>query len=248
MNQREIVKRPRKQYDALVIEQNNATGEVSYWQKGDHQSVADRAGVSLAEYIHAIFGLLRQAKARDVLMIGCGGGTLATMLHRAGVAVTLDDIDPGSFAIARRYFNLPDEIPRHVADGARYLRRTTARYDAIVLDAYSGSTIPKHFLVAAFFKLAKSRMRTRNAIFAMNVLVANDDDLAPNRILSAMHESWRYARLLDAEGWDNRNAVAVAGAVAKLNRPKLLMRPTRGAAKIARGLAQFSFRRVRPVD
>jgi spermidine synthase len=234
--------------DALVIEQNNATGEVSYWQKGDHQSVADRTGVSLAEYIHAIFGLLWQVKARDVLMIGCGGGTLATMLHRAGVAVTLVDIDPASFDIARRYFNLPDEIPRHVADGARHLRKTKARYDAIVLDAYSGSTMPKHFLTPAFFKLAKSRMNPRNAIFAMNLLVADDDDRSPDRILSHLREAWRHARLLDAEGWDNRNAVAIAGAVAKLNRPKLLVRPTRGAAKIARGLAQFSFRRVRRVD
>jgi SAM-dependent methyltransferase len=233
---------------ALVIEQNNATGEVSYWQKGDHQSVADRTGVSLAEYIHAIFGLLRQAKARDVLMIGCGGGTLATMLHRVGVAVTLVDIDPSSFDIARRYFHLPDEIPRHVADGARYLRKTSVRHDAIVLDAYSGSAMPKHFLTPAFFRLAKSRMRARNAIFAMNLLVANDDDRIPDRILSHMRETWRHARLLDAEGWDNRNAIAVAGAVAKLQRPKLLMRPTRGAAKIARGLTEFSFRRLRPVD
>jgi spermidine synthase len=234
--------------DALVIEQNNATGEVSYWQKGDHQSVADRTGVSLAEYIHAIFGLLRQAKAREVLMIGCGGGTLATMLHRAGVSVTLVDIDPASFDIARRYFNLPDEIARHVADGARYLRKTRARYDAIVLDAYSGSAMPKHFLTPAFFKLAKSRMNPRKAIFAMNLLVANDDDRSPDRVVSAMRETWHHARLLDAEGWDNRNAVAVAGAVAKLKRPRLLMRPTRGAAKIARGLEQFSFRRLRRVD
>jgi predicted O-methyltransferase YrrM len=242
------VKRARTHNGALVIEQNNATGEVSYWQKGDHQSVADRTGVSLAEYIHAIFGLLRQAKARDVLMIGCGGGTLATMLHRAGASVTLVDIDPGSFDIARRYFNLPDEIPRHVGDGAQHLRKTNARYDAIVLDAYSGSTMPKHFLTPAFFELAKSRMRPRNAVFAVNLLVADDDDCSPDRVVSRMRETWRYARLLDAEGWDNRNAVAVAGAVSKLNRPKLLMPPTRGAAKIARGLAQFSFRRMRRVD
>lgn len=229
----------------LVIEQDNATGGVSYWEGGDNQSVADRNGVSLAEYIHAMFDLLRQAKARDVLMIGCGGGTLATMLHRAGVKVTIVDISAASFDIARRYFHLPGEVKRHVADGRRFLRRSGARYDAIVLDAYSGSTMPKQFLSAAFFDFAKSRMKPRGAIFLANLLVADDNDRSPDRIVRRMRQTWRQARLLDADGWDNRNAIAVAGAVGKLTQPKLLMPPARGAAKIARGMKQFSFRRLR---
>jgi spermidine synthase len=188
---------------------------------------------------------LRQAKARNVLMIGCGGGTLATMLHRAGVKVTIVDISAASFDIARRYFHLSDEIERHIADGSRFLRRSPARYDAIVLDAYSGSTMPKQFLGTAFFNLAKRRMKPRGAIFLMNLLVADDDDRSPDRIVRRMRKTWRQARLLDADGWDDRNAVAVAGAVGKLTRPKLLLPPARGAAKIARGMKEFSFRRLR---
>jgi spermidine synthase len=229
----------------LAIEHDNATGGVSYWEGGDNQSVADRNGVSLAEYIHAMFGLLRQAKARDVLMIGCGGGTLATMLHRAGVKVTIVDISAASFDIARRYFHLPDEVERHVVDGRSYLRRSRALYDAIVLDAYSGSTMPRQFLTKSFFDLAKNQMKPRSAIFLANLLVADDDDRSPDRIVRRMRQTWRQARLLDADGWDNRNAIAVAGAVGKLTRPKLLMPPARGSAKIARGMKEFSFRRLR---
>ena len=62
-----------------VIVQDNRTGKVSYWQKEYHQSAGDAAGVSTADYIHAMYAFLRQAKCKDVLMIGCGGGTLATM-------------------------------------------------------------------------------------------------------------------------------------------------------------------------
>ena len=36
-------------------------------------------------------------------MIGCGGGTLATMLHRTGVTVTIADIDSWSFRLARQW-------------------------------------------------------------------------------------------------------------------------------------------------
>ncbi|MBI3676267.1 MAG: fused MFS/spermidine synthase [Proteobacteria bacterium] len=231
--------------DAFVIEQHNATGRISYWQRGDNQSVADRYGVSLADYIHAMYGLLRQAKCDDVLMIGCGGGTLATMLHRAGVKVTIVDIDRASFEISRRYFRLPHGIECHVCDGQIFLRRNRARYDAIVLDAYSNQSVPKHFLTNAFFKLAKSRLRARNAVFLMNLLVADDDDRKPDRIARLMRKAWRNVRLLDAEGWTDRNAIALAGAVRKLKRPRLIMPPARGAKRVATGLKALGFRMPR---
>ncbi len=172
----------------FAIEQHNATGSISYWQRGDHQSQADRNGTSLAEYIHAIFGFLRQAKCKRVLMIGCGGGTLATMLHRVGVNVTIVDIDPTSFEIARQYFHMPDEIECHVADGRSFLRRGTARYDAVVLDAFSKQVVPKHLLAQSFFALVKSRMRARGGIFLINLIVADDDDPLPFRV-AGQHEA-----------------------------------------------------------
>src|ERR1051326_7293913 len=92
---------------AIAIEQNNASGKLSYWEGGDHQSEADRDGVSLAPYIHALYGFLVQARVGNVLMIGAAGGTLATMLRRRDVHVTMVDISPAAFAIARHYFKLP---------------------------------------------------------------------------------------------------------------------------------------------
>ena len=67
-----------KQFSKVV--QDNRTGKVSYWQKEYHQSAGDADGVSTADYIHAMFAFLRQAGSKNVLIIGCGGGTLATML------------------------------------------------------------------------------------------------------------------------------------------------------------------------
>ncbi|MEI9995526.1 MAG: fused MFS/spermidine synthase [Rhizomicrobium sp.] len=225
-----------------VIEQDNASGGVSFWQAGDNHSVADGRGVSLADYIHAMYGMIRQAGARRVLLIGCGGGTLATMLHRARVRVTMVDIDAASFEIARTYFHLPAAIECHVGDGAAFLRDTPARYDAIVLDAYSAGTIPAQFRRASFFRLAKSRMRPRGAIFLANLMAADDHDRAPDRIARLMQAAWRDVRLHDADGYVNRNVVAVAGAVRDLKPPRLTMRPQRQARSIARSLAELTFR------
>jgi spermidine synthase len=227
-----------------VVAQDNRTGGVSYWQARDHQSVADRHGVSLAEYIHALFGLVLQKRPRHVLMIGCGGGTLATMLSRVDVAVTLVDIDPASFEIARRYFHMPQTVECHGRDGAAFLRQQTVRYDAIILDAFCDEIIPPHLLKESFFRLVKVRLR-RGGLFLVNIVVRDDDDPTPDRIARAMRKTWRSVRLLDADGFENRNAVAVAGAVRALKRPRLRMKPTTGVRALIKSLEQLSFRRLR---
>jgi len=227
-----------------VLAQDNRTGGISYWQAQDHQSMADRHGVSLAEYIHALFGLVRQKRARHVLMIGCAGGTLATMLSRAGVQVTLVDIDPLSFQIARRYFHLPQTVDCYARDGAAFLRRRPVRYDAIILDAFADEIIPPHLLTDGFFRLVKARLN-RGGLFLVNIVVMDDDDPTPDRIAGAMKKVWRKVRLLDADGFENRNAVAMGGAVKDLKRPRLLMKPATGAGALAKSLAQLSFRPLR---
>src|SRR4051812_49647139 len=89
------------------IIRDDTTGKVSYWQGEYHQSAADRNGISTADYIHAMYFFLMQAQARDVLMIGCGGGTLATMLAKSQVAGTGVGPHKISFDISRENFKLP---------------------------------------------------------------------------------------------------------------------------------------------
>ena len=228
----------------IVIQQDNASGGIAYWQETGNQSVADRNGVSLADYIHALYGFLRQAQSRHVLMIGCGGGTLATMLRRVGVRVTLVDIDPASFAVARRFFHMPAAVECHAGDGVAFLRRNPARYDAIVLDAFADEKIPRQFLKLSFFKLAKARLK-RGGLFLVNIVVADDDDPTSDRIARAMQTAWRQVRLLDTDGFENRNAIALAGAVRDLKPPRLLMRPRQRARQLAASLRKLGFRALR---
>ena len=240
MTERRLVPSP-----GHVIVQDNRTGKVSYWQKEYHQSAAVAAGVSTADYIHAMYFFLMQAQCRDVLMIGCGGGTLATMLSRSGVGVTLVDNQKLSFDIARGYFSLPESIDCHVADGIAWLRHSRRRHDAIVLDAFGECGMPEQFKTPAFFRLVKSRLKWRGALFLMNVIVDNDEDRTPDDLVRLMRKQWRRVRLLDTDGWIDRNAVIAAGAVGGLKRPKVLMPPKTGAAKLARELDILDWRTIR---
>jgi spermidine synthase len=203
--------------------------------------VADRFGVSLAPYIHALFGLIRQKRCRKVLIVGCGGGSLATMLSRAGAEVTLLDVDARAFAIARRYFHLPASVECHVADGARFLRRNLVRYDAIVVDAFARGQIPRHFLTLSFHRLAKSRLR-RGGIVLINMIVRGDDDPILSAMAKTLAGAWRYRRLLDIKSSSIRNVIVAAGSVKGLKAPRLRMPPAIQARRVAETLARFSFR------
>jgi SAM-dependent methyltransferase len=218
---------------------------VAYWQDERHQSEADHRGVSLAAYIQAIHSFLRQGKSRNVLMIGCGGGTLATMLRADRVKVTIVDINPRSFEISQRYFHLPRDVECHVGDGRKFLRATARTFDAIVLDAYDGNRIPAQMRTPAFFKLAKSRLHPRRGCLFVNIVMRNDRDRHLDRIAATMGKAFSRVRLLDAIGTIDRNAVAMAGAVEGLGRPALTLKPKAGGRLLRKEIKALDFREPR---
>lgn len=218
------------------------TGAFIYRQGGCYQSECDPDGVSVVPYIHAIFGLLAQMQASDILMIGCGGGSLGTMLHRAGARVAIVDINSSAFQIARKHFGLPREIDCHVADGRDFLRADRHRYDAIVLDAYSGRRIPDHLCSETFFGLVQTRLRNSSGCLLANVHARHDLDMMPDRIAAKLNRVWADVRLLDTRGLPDRNALAMAGKVRDLVQPALLMPPSVGADEIERDLSLLAFR------
>lgn len=227
-----------------AIIRDKASGRVSYWQGEYHQSAADGHGVSTADYVHAMYFFLMQMQAKDVLMIGCGGGTLGTMLHRSGAKVTVVDLHAFSFDIAHDYFHLPRGVTCHVGDGVTYLKTHRHRHDAIVLDAFSDGGMPDAFMQPDFFKLARARL-TDAGLFLMNVIVDNDDDRTPDNLVRALRKEWSRVRLLDTDGWVDRNAVIAAGAVAGLKKPTVLMPPKPGAARLTRELEILDWRPIR---
>lgn len=97
------------------------------------QTMAAADGTSLFGYVHAIKLLI--GGARTVLMLGGGGGSLATMLARRGVAVTVVDIDPEAEDLARRYFGLDDRVRWITEDAEAFVRACADTFDALVIDA-----------------------------------------------------------------------------------------------------------------
>jgi len=93
---------------------------------------------------------------KRVLILGLGGGSFPKRLYRDFPQVVVDvvDIDPEVIAIAKRYFQVPEDsrLRLHRRDGRRFLQETADTYDLIFLDAYNSDTIPFHLTTREFYR------------------------------------------------------------------------------------------------
>jgi spermidine synthase len=113
----------------------------------------------------------------NVLMIGLGGGSTQRSFehYHPEVAVETVELDPMVLQVATNYFTLKESPKQkvHVEDGRVFLRRTTANYDLVILDAYVrgryGSGIPQHLATKEFFELIRDHLPT-NGVVAYNVI------------------------------------------------------------------------------
>lgn len=201
------------EFGNIKIMRSRSDGTYTYYQDSCFHSQATAKGISTCGYVHVMDSIIRQSGAHSVLMIGCAGGTLATMLHRLGCKVTVVDINPHAFRLARKYFQMPDDIECIVEDGCAYLLKNWQRFDAIAIDAFNtDATVPKQFTSEEFFEMVSKVLRPCGVV-AMNVMVAHDFDMLADRIALNMEHAGLTTILFDWQGRKNRNIIIACGAV-----------------------------------
>ena len=90
-----------------------------YFEEGVRQSQATPDGESVFSYLKLMDKLLHHST--NILILGCGGGNLATRLARLGKKLTIVDNNPISFVIAQKFFALPDGLPLMVSDFRNFI-------------------------------------------------------------------------------------------------------------------------------
>jgi spermidine synthase len=163
---------------------------------GSEQSAIERGNpraLPLEYTRYALLGLAHanQGRPRRMLMVGLGGGTLTTLVHRALPEMIIDavEIDPVVVAAARAQFGLREDARYrvHVADAAAWM--TAARgeetYDYILLDAYAGEEIPAALGTPAFFR-AVARRLAPGGVVAINVAEMEAEGLAVTRAFAGV--------------------------------------------------------------
>jgi spermidine synthase len=126
--------------------------------------------LSLA-YTKAMMGaLLFAPRARDFLMIGLGGGSLAKFIHRRlpRARVTAVEINAQVLIAARTMFGVPRDGKRFRAllgDGARVVRTLPPRqFDVVLLDAYCGGRQVPSITRRVFYQRVRALLRPRGVL------------------------------------------------------------------------------------
>jgi hypothetical protein len=112
------------------------------------------------------------AARQNILMLGLGGGSIATYLARflPEPVITTVEIDPGVISAAKTYFGLRENerMQFRSGDGRVFLTRNKGLYDLILVDAYRGGYVPFHLLTREFYTLVRARLAPGGAA-AFNV-------------------------------------------------------------------------------
>lgn len=225
-------------FGEILIIEDIATGARRYYEGTAFQSHALNNGESCFTYVHIMSELLR--KKKRVLLLGCGGGSLATMLYNRGVDVTLVDHNPQSFDVARTYFGLPDAVACIATDFREHLAHEDQTYDGIGIDVGSAAFDFQDEFDPDTCRLIR-RALTANGVAVTNMMAAHDVDPTADVIAATMGSPERPSWIFDQLGLVERNAVVVAG---RRGRPRL--DPLAFPEDLRDELATWSIRTPRP--
>ena len=124
------------------------------------------------EYTRLMMGFLLFAGAAErIAMIGLGGGSIAKFCHRhlRRTRLAVAEINPQVVALRERFGLPPDgeRLPVHLVDGARFVRDTPVRFDALLVDGFDRHGLPRQLCSQRFYDDAA------DALQPGGVLVAN---------------------------------------------------------------------------
>jgi spermidine synthase len=138
------------------------------------QNVYDTSrGSSSVMFTYMLEGLARAYAQRldDVLCIGLGVGIVPRNLAASGSRVDVVEINPALIEAARDYFDLdPSAFDLIEGDGRWYLNSAGKKYDAVILDAFSGDGSPSHLMSLEAFEAAR-RVLKSGGVLVINTFV-----------------------------------------------------------------------------
>jgi spermidine synthase len=144
----------------------------------------------LFDYNQRLFELASSLIPGRILLIGGGVFTLPTALLKVLPHASIDvvELDAGLTELAQKFFDLPvnDRLAIFNTDGRTFLREHAMRYDLILVDAFTHTTIPKDIKTLQAFEAYHAHLKDRG-VLAMNVISGYYGSGA--RVLNEMYAS-----------------------------------------------------------
>jgi spermidine synthase len=145
-----------------VIEKDNGSFRYFLNDCSSHNICDIRSNESVLAYTYMLHGLARgyNPHIKEVLCIGLGVGIVPMRFAREGVRVDVVEINPAVVPLAQHFFDLePARLNLSIDDGRHFVNRCLKTYDAVVLDAFLGDSMPAHLMSREAFRAIQRLLR-----------------------------------------------------------------------------------------
>ena len=179
----------------IVTESGEGLRTLLFERGGARQSIVkpgDPEHVELQYARVALVGLALCEGPRRILIVGLGGGTLPSFLHKHYPDATIDvaEIDPDVVDVARKFFGFREDARMrvHVDDGRRFVESILQpTYDAVFLDAFGADNVPVHLTTQEFLHAV------RRSLMPGGVVIGNVWARSSNRLYDSMVRTYQEA-------------------------------------------------------
>jgi spermidine synthase len=229
------------------VNRKDGTGETEKYfiQDGLIQNRTDLKNISISMYTHVLEALARsfEPKAKNTLILGLGAGAVPVNFKRAGLGVSVVEINPMALKAATEHFGFnPKGIEIHLEDARTFVRGCTSKFDIAIVDLFLGDNIPDYLLTKEFFGDLKNCIR-KDGTVVMNAFFDDNNNETNKRLLATIGSAFPKLFLAGVEG-GNIFIVGTAGEIPNtLHVPKSKI-PSKVANLVRFAISQT--RRVRP--
>jgi spermidine synthase len=172
--------------------------------------LANTTDLTLAYAKHMIAGLPLAAKPQRILVVGLGGACIQRYLHKLLPQAVIEtaELDPAVRDVARRFFFLREDARQivHIGDGRKFIEKSKDKYDAIMLDAFSATSIPYMLATKEFLAVCRDHLADGGVVCA-NLWYEEADYHNMLKTYAAVFPEWHVMR---CPGSTNAILVALA--------------------------------------
>lgn len=193
-------------YRVTDIVYNGRPARILYGDNDSPQSglALDDNPELLFDYNQRFMEIIMSHQSRKILVIGGGTGTLATATHNLFPDLIIDviEIDKLLIDLGYQFFSLPhsERLNIIIDDAMRHLSKSDETYDLILIDAFSGYTIPPHLLQLSTIVHYKQHLR-QDGVVAINFIseYKRDKPSLAHEIVAAFSEVFSYTAVYQSD-------------------------------------------------
>ena len=213
--EQKIIYQKQSPYSMVVVtEDDRGMRTLSFGTKGVRQSVVKVGDPDHLELSYApvmVSGLALCPEPKRVLVVGLGGGSIPSFLHKHYPKTRIDavEIDPVVVEVAKQFFgfNEDETLKAYVQDGRQFIEERPNVYDIIFLDAFGSDSIPYHLATREFLEAV------RRAITPQGVVLADVWGPGSNRLYASMVRTYQEVfdelYILEVQGAANQILIAL---------------------------------------